>query len=65
MTYLETRAARRRSAGHAADAVRQAQQLVDARPDDRYDAGWVHHAHHVGDLSVLAVALHSRSGPRS
>ncbi|HEY2160291.1 MAG TPA: hypothetical protein VGH24_03215 [Solirubrobacteraceae bacterium] len=49
--------ARGTNSAHAADALTRAQQLVDSRPTDGHDAGWVHLAHHVGDMSVLAVTL--------
>ena len=57
MNHPEPKPARASSAAHAADALTRAQQLVDSRFTDGYDVGWVHLAHHVGDLSVLAVTL--------
>ena len=57
MKHAETTPTRASTAAHAADALKRAQQLVDSRPTDGHDAGWVHLAHHVGDLSVLAVTL--------
>jgi hypothetical protein len=50
-------AIRASSVAHATDALQRAQELVDSRPADRHPTGWVHHAHHVGDLAVLAVTL--------
>jgi hypothetical protein len=49
--------ARGNNAAHAADALTRAQQLVDSGLTDGHDEGWVHLAHHVGDMSVLAVTL--------
>lgn len=40
--------------GHALD---QAQRLSDSRPTEESSAQWLAHAAHVGDLSVLALAL--------
>jgi hypothetical protein len=57
MKHAEPIPARASTAAHAADALIRAQQLVDSPLTDGYDAGWVHLAHHVGDLSVLAVTL--------
>ena len=57
MKHTEPTPARGSSAAHAADALTRAQQLVDSRLTDCNDVGWVHLAHHVGDLSVLAVTL--------
>jgi hypothetical protein len=51
-----------RSQDSQPDAVRaaleHAQKLTEA--DDRYSTGWSHAAMHVGDLSVLALALPTR-----
>jgi hypothetical protein len=38
-------------------ALDQAQRLSDSRPAEGARAGWLAHAAHVGDLSVLALAL--------
>ena len=57
MKHAEPAPCRASNAAHAADALTRAQQLVDSRPTDGHDAGWVHLAHHVGDLSVLALLL--------
>jgi hypothetical protein len=38
-------------------ALDQAQRLSEARPAEGSSAGWHAHAAHVGDLSVLALAL--------
>ncbi|HEY1593313.1 MAG TPA: hypothetical protein VGF81_16060 [Solirubrobacteraceae bacterium] len=57
MKHAEPAPTRASPAAHAADALKRAQQLVDSRMADGQDAGWVHLAHHVGDLSVLAVTL--------
>jgi hypothetical protein len=42
---------------HARAAVRRAQELVDSRPEGAHTTAWYHEAHHVGDLSVVAVTL--------
>ena len=57
MKHAEPTPTRPSSAAPAADALTRAQQLVDSRLSDGHDVGWVHLAHHVGDLSVLAVTL--------
>ena len=59
MKHTETNASRPSSAAHAADALRRALELVNSRPEDGYQEGWVQHANHVGDLSVLAITLRS------
>ena len=57
MNHAEHSPTRASSAAHAADALTRAQQLVDSRLTDTNDVRWVLLAHHVGDLSVLAVTL--------
>jgi hypothetical protein len=42
---------------HAGAAVQRAQELVDSRPEGAHTTAWYHEAHHVGDLSVVAVRL--------
>jgi hypothetical protein len=62
MKHAQPAPTRGRTSAHAADALTRAQQLVDSRPTDGHDPGWVHLAHHVADLSVLAAI--SLSAPR-
>jgi hypothetical protein len=42
---------------HAGAAVQRAQELVDSRPEGAHTTAWYHEAHHVGDMSVVAVTL--------
>jgi hypothetical protein len=37
--------------------LEHAQQLVDSRPGPSHSPGWFAQAHHVGDMTVLALAL--------
>jgi hypothetical protein len=57
MKHPEPAPARASAVAHTANALTRAQQLVDSRSTDGHDEGWVHLAHHVGDLSVLAVMV--------
>jgi hypothetical protein len=57
MKHAEPAPARASALAHAANALMRAQQLVDSRPTDGHDEGSVLLAHHVGDLSVLAVLV--------
>ena len=43
--------------GSLEQVIARAQQLIDARPAAECSPAWVHEAAHVGDLSVLALAL--------
>ena len=53
----EAKATSRTHSGHLVNALEHAQTLTETRPDGAYEARWSHSAAHVGDLSVLALAL--------
>jgi hypothetical protein len=56
--YLQSRAGTSRELPREVRVtLERAQQLADSRPAGSYTTGWSHEALHVGDLSVLALAL--------
>ena len=61
MTHRRTTNPNATSPGAAADplcgALERAQHLSRSRPEGRYSIAWVQAATHVGDMSVLALAL--------
>jgi hypothetical protein len=57
MTHPKTD--RHRGETHLSEALAHARNLVEPRPAPGYTADWSARAAHVGDLSVLLLALRS------